>query len=290
MANRFVAGASGSAVRRHARLPRHRPARPHRQHRHRHLPLHRRGAGRSPALRPDVAIIHAQQADRQGNVMLWGILGVQKEAVLSARRSIVTVEEIVDRLQPRPGPIVLPSWVVTAVAEVPHGAHPSYAAGYYDRDNAFYQDWDDISRDRRHFPNGLTSMSGLASTRLPAPVTRLYSRRHDDRRRGPPAGGWDGVLRRHRHPESGRQPGPPLDAPNCVLIYESGCIGAKPTCRPFRSATESWPKPPTPSCRCQRSSTTGCRRAASTWGFWAAAQIDRFGNLNTTVVGPYDDP
>jgi glutaconate CoA-transferase subunit A len=104
-----------------------------------------------PALRPDVAIIHAQQADRQGNVMLWGILGVQKEAVLAATRSIVTVEEVVDQLEPRSGSIVLPSWVVTCVAAAPHGAHPSYAAGYYDRDNAFYQAWDGISRDRDRF-------------------------------------------------------------------------------------------------------------------------------------------
>jgi glutaconate CoA-transferase subunit A len=104
-----------------------------------------------PAVNPDVAIIHAQRADRQGNVQLWGITGVQKEAVLAARRSLVTVEEVVDVLDPRPGAIVLPSWVVTAVAEVPGGARPSYAQGYYDRDNDFYRDWDAISRDRSSF-------------------------------------------------------------------------------------------------------------------------------------------
>ncbi len=104
-----------------------------------------------PALRPDVTVIHAQQADRSGNVLLWGITGVQKEAVLAARRSLVTVEEVVDALAPRPGGVVLPSWVLTAVACVPGGAHPSYAAGYSTRDNAFYQAWDGISRDRDHF-------------------------------------------------------------------------------------------------------------------------------------------
>lgn len=104
-----------------------------------------------PALRPDVSVIHAQQADRSGNVLLWGITGVQKEAVLAARRSLVTVEEVVDALAPRPGGVVLPSWVLTAVACVPGGAHPSYAAGYSTRDNAFYQAWDGISRDRDHF-------------------------------------------------------------------------------------------------------------------------------------------
>ena len=104
-----------------------------------------------PALRPDVSIIHAQQADRAGNVMLWGITGVQKEAVLAAARSIVTVEEIVDELVPRPGAVVLPGWVVDAVCEVPGGAHPSYAMGYSVRDNAFYVAWDDVARDRDVF-------------------------------------------------------------------------------------------------------------------------------------------
>ena len=103
------------------------------------------------ALSPDVAIIHAQQADRRGNVMLWGISGVQKEAVLAARRAIVTVEEIVDELEARPHAVVLPSWVLTAVAVVPNGAWPSYAAGYSVRDNAFYAEWDEIARDRDRF-------------------------------------------------------------------------------------------------------------------------------------------
>jgi glutaconate CoA-transferase, subunit A len=104
------------------------------------------------ALNPDVAIIHAQQADRSGNVALWGMTGVQREAVLAASRSIVTVEEIVDELVPQgPGHVVLPSWVVTAVAHVPYGCHPSYALGYSVRDNRFYMDWDDISADRERF-------------------------------------------------------------------------------------------------------------------------------------------
>jgi glutaconate CoA-transferase subunit A len=103
------------------------------------------------ALDLDVAVIHAQRADRAGNVQLWGIIGIQKEAVLAARRSLVTVEEIVDELEPVPGAVVLPSWALTAVAEVPGGAHPSYAQGYSDRDNAYYRQWDDISRDRDKF-------------------------------------------------------------------------------------------------------------------------------------------
>jgi glutaconate CoA-transferase, subunit A len=103
------------------------------------------------AINPDVSVIHAQQADRQGNVMLWGITGVQKEAVLAADRSIVTVEEIVDELEPRPHAVVLPSWVVTAICHVPGGAWPSYAHDYSKRDNGFYGEWDAIARDRDSF-------------------------------------------------------------------------------------------------------------------------------------------
>ncbi len=104
-----------------------------------------------PALNPDVTVVHAQRADRAGNVQMWGITGVQKEAVLAARRSLVTVEEVVDELAPRPGAVVLPAWVVSMVAQVPGGAHPSYAHGYSTRDNDFYVAWDAISRDRETF-------------------------------------------------------------------------------------------------------------------------------------------
>ncbi len=104
-----------------------------------------------PAIRPDVAVIHAQKADRRGNVLLWGIVGVQKEAALAAKRAIVTVEEIVDRLEAPPNAVVLPGWVLAAVCAVPGGARPSYAQGYYARDNGFYQAWDTIARERDGF-------------------------------------------------------------------------------------------------------------------------------------------
>ncbi|TNC21194.1 CoA transferase subunit A [Amycolatopsis alkalitolerans] len=103
------------------------------------------------AINPDVSIIHAQRADRAGNVQIWGLVGVQKEAVLAAKRSLVTVEEVVDELDPVPGQMMLPSWAVTAVAEAPRGAHPSYAQGYYDRDNEYYEYWDSIGRNRDSF-------------------------------------------------------------------------------------------------------------------------------------------
>jgi glutaconate CoA-transferase subunit A len=105
-----------------------------------------------PAHRPDVAVIHAQRADRQGNVMIEGVLGVQKEAVLASKRSVVTVEEIVDELPERSlNAVVLPHWTVGYVAEVPGGAFPSYAQGYYPRNNSFYKQWDEIARERKTF-------------------------------------------------------------------------------------------------------------------------------------------
>jgi len=155
MANRYVAGASGL------------PFAILRGYRGTSLPAHTAGVAEVTcpftgerltavsALRPDVAVIHAQRADRKGNVQYWGITGVQKECVLAAARSVVTVEEIVDDLDPRPGAVVLPSWVVSYVAVAPGGAHPSYALGYSVRDNDFYVAWDAISRDRAAFRSWL---------------------------------------------------------------------------------------------------------------------------------------
>jgi glutaconate CoA-transferase subunit A len=106
-----------------------------------------------PAHRPDVAVIHAQRADKAGNVMIEGVLGVQKEAVLASKRSVVTVEEIVDELPPDRSlnAVVLPHWTVGHVVEVPGGAFPSYAQGYYPRNNVYYKQWDEVSRERDGF-------------------------------------------------------------------------------------------------------------------------------------------
>ena len=109
-----------------------------------------------PAINPDVTILHAQAADRRGNVLIQGIVGAQKEAALAASTLIVTVEEIVESLAAPMNAIVLPHWVVTAIAHVPMGAYPSYAHGYYARDNAFYVAWDEISRDRGSFNEWIT--------------------------------------------------------------------------------------------------------------------------------------
>jgi glutaconate CoA-transferase subunit A len=118
-----------------------------------------------PALRPDVAIVHAQEADREGNVQLWGIPGVQKEAVLAARRSLVTVERIVEQLQVRPTGVVIPGWVIDFVAEAPGGSRPSYSLGITRRDNDFYRYWDRVSRDRDAFLEWIDA-NVLAGVRL----------------------------------------------------------------------------------------------------------------------------
>jgi glutaconate CoA-transferase subunit A len=104
-----------------------------------------------PAINPDVTILHAQRADRRGNVALHGIVGAQREAAFAARALVVTVEELVDELPPAMNGIVLPHWIVSAVAHCPGGAYPSYAQGHYARDNAFYQRWDAIARERDAF-------------------------------------------------------------------------------------------------------------------------------------------
>jgi glutaconate CoA-transferase subunit A len=110
------------------------------------------------ALRPDVTVIHAQRADRAGNVQLWGIIGIQKEAVYSARRSLVTVEEIVDALEPKPGAVILPAGTLTAISHAPGGARPSYAHDHYARDNAAYLAWDAVSRSRDRFGEWLKDL------------------------------------------------------------------------------------------------------------------------------------
>jgi glutaconate CoA-transferase, subunit A len=105
-----------------------------------------------PALRPDVSFIHAQKADRKGNVLVEGIVGIQKEAVLAAKRAVVTVEEVVDDFDDlHPNLTVLPHWTVSAIAVVPGGSHPSYTHGYYERDNPAYLEWDEIATDRGRF-------------------------------------------------------------------------------------------------------------------------------------------
>ncbi len=103
------------------------------------------------AINPDVTILHAQRADREGNIAIEGIVGAAREAALAAQTLIVTVEELVDELPPAMNAVVLPHWVVSAVVHCPGGAYPSYAQGHYARDNAFYRQWDVVARERDSF-------------------------------------------------------------------------------------------------------------------------------------------
>ena len=130
-----------------------------------------------PAINPDVTFIHALKADRKGNILIEGIVGVQKEAVLAARRAVVTVEEVVDGFDAHPNALVLPHWTVDAVIHVPGGAHPSYAHGYYPRDNAAYMEWDGIAADRDVFlawmeENVLAVDEGVFAHRAPWSATK----------------------------------------------------------------------------------------------------------------------
>ncbi|MBR8744266.1 CoA transferase subunit A [Nocardiopsis sp. MG754419] len=130
-----------------------------------------------PALNPDVTVIHAQRADTAGNVQLWGITGIQKEAALAADRVLVTVEEEVATLEPVPGQVILPGRVVDAISVVPGGAAPSYAHGYYERDNAAYKAWDAIGRDRDAFGAWLADLTGAAGpSSSPDPDTEPVGR------------------------------------------------------------------------------------------------------------------
>lgn len=101
-----------------------------------------------PALEPDVAIVHAQRGDEQGNTQVWGLTGVQKEAAFAAKKVIVVVEEVVSEktIRSDPNRTLIPGLIVSAVVHEPWGAHPSYAQGYYDRDNPFYVEWDGVAR------------------------------------------------------------------------------------------------------------------------------------------------
>ena len=238
------------------------------------------------ALRPDVGIIHAQRADRKGNVQLWGISGVQKEAVLAAARSLVTVEEIVDELEPVPGAVILPGLGGDAPWRSRRGgAHPSYAHGYYERDNALLPP---LGRDQPR-PRRVRA-TGSASTCWRPPDERLHRRGDDGRRRRPPAARRRRLLRRHRPAQPAANLARATHAPGCVLIYESGTIGAKPLNLPLSIGDGELAE--------TADAVVSVPEIFSYWlqggridvGFLGAAQIDRYANLNSTVIGDYDHP
>ena len=150
-----------------------------------------------PPLQPDVAIVHAQRADPSGDAQIWGLLGCQKEAAFAGKRVIVVCEEIVPEstIRQDPNRTAIPSAVVDAVVEEPFGCHPSFVQGYYDRDNAFYLDWDRIARDPETLEGWLDEwVYGLATHRE---YVEKWGDAHWDELR--PEGAWSGQVNYGRY-------------------------------------------------------------------------------------------
>ena len=241
-----------------------------------------------PALNPDVTIVHAQHADRRGNVMMWGITGVQKEAVLAAERALVTVEEIVDELTPRPGAVVLPSWAVSHVAAVPGGAHPSYAQGYSRATT---------TSTGRGTPSGATatvSSEWLDEHVMRSPDVTESSDRPGRRRWSSPrlaaCATADVCFVGIGLPSTAANLARRTHAPNLVLVYESGTLGSKPQSLPLSIGDGELAD--------TADSVVSVPEVFNYWlqpgridvGFLGGAQIDRFANINSTVIGDYANP
>ena len=245
-----------------------------------------------PALRPDVAIVHAQEADRDGNVQLWGIPGVQKEAVLAAQRSLVTVERIVERLEPRPGGVVIPGLGDRRRAPSARAARSRpTASGITERDNDFYRFWDEISRDRDAFAgvDGRARARGgwrdamTATGRRDRARCRRSSRRAGCATRGRCSSASGGRARRRSWRGWSTTPS------WCWSTSRGRSAPSRSTSR-SRSATASSPRPPTRSCRVPEMFNYWIGPGRIDVAFLGAAQVDRYANLNSTVIGDYDHP
>ena len=205
--------------------------------------------------------------------------------MLAATRSLVTVEEVVDELEPVPGAVILPTWVVSAVAVAAGGAHPSYVHGYYERDNAFYRSWDGISRDRDAFSAWIREHV-LEAGRVSAYTSEEMMAVAAARRLRDGAACFVGIGLPSRAANLARA----THAPGCVLIYESGTIGAKPLNLPLSIGDGELAE--------TADAVVSVPEIFSYWlqggridvGFLGAAQIDRHANLNSTVIGDYDHP
>ena len=280
MANRYVAGASGlpfAVLRGYngTSLPEHTDT---------IQPITCPFTGESltavPALDLDVGIIHAQQADRQGNVQLWGMTGVQKETVLGAKRSLVTVEEIVDELEPQPNAVVLPRWVVSRVARGARRREAVLRAGLLRaRQRRPTATWDAVSqgpRRVRRVAGGAVSyeadeMMSVAAARALRDVNACFVGI------GLPSTGANLARRTH--------------APDLVLVYEAGAIGAKPPRLPLSIGDGMLAETADAVVSVPEIFNYWVQPGRIDVGFLGAAQIDRFANINTTVIGgDYDNP
>ncbi len=270
-----------------------------------------------PPLNPDVTIIHAQRADAEGNVQVWGLVGVQREAALAAERVIVVVEELVDAdvVRSDPDRTLLPGVAVTAVCVEPYGAHPSFAQGYYDRDNAFYRDWDAISRDParldawleewvRNVPDRAGYLAKMDHETLDAPEARPPAVRLGRLRRVPVSTpdelmiaaaaaelvGVKTVFVGIGLPNAAANLARQTVAPDLELIYESGVIGSRPSRLPDSIGDPALVSGATATMSMHDLFAYFLQGGRIEVGMLGAAQIDRWGNLNTTVIGPYAHP
>ncbi len=295
MAAGYAAGARPASVRRRARLRRDRPREPTPGSSWVTSPFNGEQTAVVPAIRPDVTVIHAQQADESGNVQLWGISGVQKEAVLAAARSLVTVEEIVSELEPRPGAVILPSWVDDGgLAGARRRAPVVRARLLRSGQRVLRRVGRDLPRPRRvslvdardHVIEVAEVRSGMSATQngrysADEMMAVAAARRLVDR-----AVCFVGIGVPSRAANLARA----THAPNAVLIYESGTIGAKPRHLPLSIGDGELAE--------TADAVVSVPEIFSYWlqggridvGFLGAAQIDRFANLNSTVIGDYDHP
>ena len=243
-----------------------------------------------PALNPDVAIVHAQEADRHGNVQLWGIPGVQKEAVLAAKRSLVTVEQIVDELELRPGGMIIPGWAVDAVALAPGGSQPVLHARHHrTRQRLLPRVGQDQPRPRavhdvdgRACPHRSADVVSATTTASAAEVQTVVAARGLTGKRSC----FIGVGR----PSTAAILARMVHNPDLVLVYESGTIGAKPSRVPLSIGDGELAQ--------TADAVVSVPEMFNYWigpgrievAFLGAAQIDRHANLNSTVIGDYDAP
>ena len=272
MANRYVAGRRQAPVRGDARLRRHRPDGAHNR-RDDHVPVHRRDSwSRCRRSTPTSRSSTPRRPTARATSSSGASPGCRRRRCWRAKRSLVTVERIVDELEPRPGGVVIPSWVIDAVAEAPGGSRPSYSLGITERDNDFYKFWDKLSRDRDEFRAWMDE-NVLGGARNDVSVTDSRLRRQAtapaeiaDGRRGAPAARRARIgLHRRRPAEHRRDPRPRCSTtPTSCSSTSRGRSAPSRSASRSRSATANLPRPPTSSSRCRRCSTTGSAPGGST--------------------------
>ena len=252
---------------------------------------------------PDVTVIHAQKADWKGNVLLWGILGVQKEAALAAKRVVATVEERVEQLDAPPNACILPGWVVSAVSEVPRGQHRLTRMGTTKGTTC------SIAPGTQFRGSGTRSVRGLRNTLSERKTLRnicacwpsgmrkrcvnecrLHVRRDDDSVGGTDATERGGVFCGDRIAIYGSKSGAPDACADAVLVYESGPIGAKPSVLPLSIGDGDLAETADTVVSTPEIFRYWLQGGRIDVGFLGAAQLDRFANINTTVVGSYGKP